>query len=193
MAPSAQLPDNCTFFLALWVNFPNLWVIVGNYPYYSLLKREMGTQTFTGEFRYSIDSKGRLNIPAKFRKALPETSEDTFVVTRGLDKNIIAYSLDKWQQIEEDLLKLSPRLPEHRAYKRQATRFAMPLKFDSQGRVVLPANLLEIAGIEKDVVIIGMIDEIEIWDPDILKRYEENEFQLDAEDIEAIDNYTRSP
>jgi MraZ protein len=69
----------------------------------------------------------------------------------------------------------------------------MPLKFDSQGRVVLPANLLEIAGIEKDVVIIGMIDEIEIWDPDILKRYEENEFQLDAEDIEAIDNYTRSP
>ncbi len=153
----------------------------------------MGTQTFTGEFRYSIDSKGRLNIPAKFRKALPETSEDTFVVTRGLDKNIIVYSLDKWQTIEEELLKLSPRLPEHRAYKRQTTRFATPLKFDSQGRVALPANLLEHAGIEKEVVIIGMVDEIEIWDPVVLKRYEENEFQLDAEDIEAIDNYTRSP
>ena len=157
-----------------------------------MLKREMGTQTFTGEFRYSIDSKGRLNIPAKFRKALPDTSEDTFVVTRGLDENIIVYSLDKWRKKEQDLLKLSEIKPEHRAFKRQATRFAMPLKFDSQGRVALPANLLEHAGIEKDVVIIGMIDEIEIWDPEVLKRYEENEFQLDAEDIEAIDNYTRS-
>ena len=157
-----------------------------------MLKREMGTKTFTGEFRYTIDAKGRVNIPAKFRKALPETSEDTFVVTRGLDKNIMAYSLDKWRSIEEELLKLSPRLPEHRAYKRQATRFASALKFDSQGRVAIPANLLKYAGIRKDVVIIGMIDEIEIWDPDVLATYEESDFQLDAEDIEAIDNYTRS-
>lgn len=152
----------------------------------------MGTQTFTGEFRYSIDAKGRVNIPAKFRKALPETSEDTFVVTRGLDENIAAYSLDKWQQIEEELLKLSSKLPGHRAYKRQATRFATSLKFDSQGRVAIPANLLQYAGIEKEVVIIGMIDEIEIWDPEVLERYEKTEFQLDAEDIEAIDKYTNS-
>ncbi len=152
----------------------------------------MGTTTFTGEFRYSIDAKGRVNIPAKFRKALPETSEDTFVVTRGLDDNISVYSLDMWRQKEEELLKLSSRLREHRAFRRQATRFATPLKFDSQGRVAIPADLLKHAGIEKDVVIIGMIDEIEIWDPDTLARYEETEFQLDAEDIEAIDNYTRS-
>ena len=152
----------------------------------------MGTKTFTGEFRYSIDSKGRVNIPAKFRKALPDTSEDTFVVTRGLDENIVVYSLDVWRQKEEELLKLSSRLREHRAFVRQNTRFATPLKFDSQGRVAIPANLLKHAGIEKDVVIIGMIDEIEIWDPDVLERYEETEFQLDAEDIEAIDNYNRS-
>ncbi len=152
----------------------------------------MGTKTFTGEFRYSIDAKGRVNIPAKFRKALPETSEDTFVVTRGPHENIAVYSLDKWQMIEEELLKLSSKLPTHRAYKRQATRFATPLKFDSQGRVAIPINLLQYAGIDKDIVIIGMIDEIEIWDPDILERYEETEFQLDAEDIEAIDKYTNS-
>jgi len=157
-----------------------------------MLKREMGTTTFTGEFRYTIDSKGRVNIPAKFRKALPDTSEDTFVVTRGLDENIAVYSLDKWRSKEEELLKLSSIKPEHRAFKRQATRFATPLKFDSQGRVAIPANLLTHAGIDKDVVIIGMIDEIEIWDPDILTRYEETEFRLDAEDIEAIDSYTRT-
>ena len=156
------------------------------------LIREMGTKTFTGEFHYSIDTKGRVNIPAKFRKALPDTSDDTFVVTRGLDQNIVVYSLDKWREKEEDLLKLSSIKPEHRAFKRQATRFATPLKFDGQGRVALPAPLLEFAGIEKEVVIIGMIDEIEIWDPETLKRYEETDFQLDAEDIEAIDNYTRS-
>ena len=152
----------------------------------------MGTTTFTGEFRYSIDAKGRVNIPAKFRKALPDTSEDTFVVTRGIDENIAVYSLDIWRQKEEELLKLSSKLREHRAFKRQSTRFATPLKFDSQGRVAIPANLLHHAGIEKEVVIIGMIDEIEIWDPATLERYEETEFQLDAEDIEAIDNYTRS-
>jgi len=151
----------------------------------------MGTKTFTSEFRYSIDAKGRVNVPAKFRKALPESSEDTFVVTRGHDQNIVAYSLDKWREIEQELLKLSSRLPEHRAYKRQKTRFATPLKFDSQGRVAIPANLLEYAQIKKDVVIIGMIDEIEIWDPDTLENYEETEFQLDAEDIVAIDNYIR--
>lgn len=152
----------------------------------------MGTKTFTGEFRYSIDVKGRLNIPAKFRKALPESSEDTFVVTRGEEENIAVYSLDKWREKEEELLTLSSKLRAHRAYKRQATRFATPLKFDSQGRVAIPLNLLQHAGIDKEVVIIGMIDEIEIWDPGILKRYEETEFQLDAEDIEAIDKYTRS-
>ncbi len=152
----------------------------------------MGTNTFTGEFRYSIDSKGRVNIPAKFRKALPDTSEDTFVVTRGLDENIVVYSLDKWRLKEAELLKLSSIKPEHRAFKRQATRFATPLKFDSQGRVAIPVGLLQHAGIDKDVVIIGMIDEIEIWDPSVLERYEETEFQLDAEDIEAIDNYSRS-
>ena len=100
--------------------------------------------------------------------------------------------MDKWRQKEEELLKLSSIKPEHRAFKRQATRFATPLKFDTQGRVAIPVNLLQHAGIEKDVVIIGMIDEIEIWDPKTLTRYEESEFQLDAEDIEAIDNYTRS-
>ena len=157
-----------------------------------MLKREMGTKTFTSEFRYSIDAKGRVNVPAIFRRALPETSEDTFVITRGLDENIVGYSLDKWQMIEEELLKLSSKLRSHRAYRRQVTRFATPLKFDSQGRVAIPANLLQYAGIEKDVVIIGMIDEFEIWDPQVLERYEETEFHLDAEDIEAIDNYTNS-
>ncbi|MBT4035284.1 MAG: MraZ N-terminal domain containing protein, partial [Candidatus Marinimicrobia bacterium] len=70
----------------------------------------MGTNTFTGEFRYSIDAKGRLNIPAKFRKALPETSEDTFVVTRGEEENIAVYSLDKWREKEQELLTLSSKL-----------------------------------------------------------------------------------
>ena len=156
------------------------------------LKREMGTHTFTSEFRYSIDAKGRVNIPAKFRKALPDTSEDTFVVTRGQDQNIVAYSLDVWREKERELIRLSNKLPSHRAYKRQNARFATPLKFDSQGRVAIPADLLKYAGIEKDVVIIGMIDEIEIWNPEVLKRLEETEFQLDAEDIVAIDKYIES-
>ncbi len=150
----------------------------------------MGNNTFTGEFRYSIDSKGRLNMPAKFRHALPDTSEDTFVVTRGMYENIVAYSLDYWRQVETNLLRLSPLKPLHRNFIRQITRYATPCKFDGQGRIALPPALMVHSRIQKEVVIIGMINEIEIWDPLRLDEYEQSEFQLDTEDFEALANDT---
>lgn len=152
----------------------------------------MGNTSFTGEFRYTIDSKGRLNIPAKFRHAIPDTSEDTFVVTRGMYRNIIVYSLDRWRQEEEEMLKLSPLNPMHRSFIRQTTRYATACKFDAQGRIALPQALIDYARITKDVVIIGMINEIEIWDPELLNEKDESDFQLDAEDFEALANEIRS-
>lgn len=145
----------------------------------------MGNTSFTGEYRYSIDSKGRMNMPAKFRHALDETSEDTFMVTRGNTGNLVAYSLDRWRQVEENLRGLSSMKTRYRNFKRQVTRFATPCKFDGQGRIALPQGLLDFAGIEKEVVIIGIVDEIEIWDPLRLERYEA-ENQLDEEDIDEL-------
>ncbi len=152
----------------------------------------MGNTSFTGEFRYTIDTKGRLNIPAKFRHALPESSEDTFVVTRGMYQNIVVYSLDRWRQEEEQMLKLSPLNPMHRSFIRQTTRYATACKFDAQGRIAIPQTLVEYARITKEVIIIGMINEIEIWDPDLLHEKDESEFQLDQEDFEALAHDTRS-
>ena len=152
----------------------------------------MGNTSFTGEFRYTIDSKGRINIPARFRHVLPESSEDTFVVTRGMYRNIIAYSLDRWRQEEEEMLKLSPLNPMHRSFIRQTTRYATACKFDAQGRIALPQTLVDYARIQKEVVIIGMINEIEIWDPDLLNEKDDTEFQLDPEDFEALANEIRS-
>ncbi len=143
----------------------------------------MGTHSFLGEYRYSIDSKGRVNLPARLRKALPESADDTFIVTRGLHENILVYSLEEWKRLEEGLRRLSLLDPVHRIFIRQTTRFATPCKLDSQGRIAIPQSLLDFAHITKEVIIIGLLSEIEIWDPATLARYEESEFQLDSEDF----------
>ncbi len=147
--------------------------------------------SFTGEYRYSIDAKGRVNMPAPLRKALPDSSEETVVLTRGQTENVVAFPLDEWKKIQNGLNKLSTINPLHRNFIRSLTRYASICKFDSQGRIALPQNLIDYAKIKKDVVIIGLHSEIEIWDPDTLNYYEKADFKLDPEDFENLANELR--
>jgi len=147
--------------------------------------------SFTGEYRYSIDAKGRVNMPAPLRKALPDSSEETVVLTRGQTENVVAFPLDEWKKIQNGLNKLSTINPLHRNFIRSLTRYASICKFDSQGRIALPQNLIDYAKIKKDVVIIGLHSEIEIWDPDTLNYYEQADFKLDPEDFENLANELR--
>ena len=115
-----------------------------------------------GEYNHTIDAKGRLIVPAKFREILG----DEFVVTKGLDNCLFVYPNDEWQKFEEKL----QTLPLTNKNARQFTRFflagAASVEVDKQVRILLPSVLREFAGLEKDVVLVGVASRIEIWSRD---------------------------
>ncbi len=144
------------------------------------------TNTFVGEHTYSLDSKGRINIPAKFRQALSPDSDETFVITRGLDKCLWIYPLEEWERIEDSLRSLSSLRSKERDFIRQIVRWATTVQYDKQGRVMIPAKLIEMAGLHAQVAIIGMLNKIEVWDPDTLDQQHDEFIDLTDEDYESL-------
>ena len=114
---------------------------------------------FMGEYNHTVDTKGRLIIPTKFRDQLGEE----FVVTRGLDGCLFAYPQDSWAQFEESLRTLPLTRKDARTFVRFFVAGATLCELDKQGRILVPATLREFAGLEKDVVVAGVTDRIEIW------------------------------
>ena len=136
--------------------------------------------TFTGEFSYTVDAKGRVNIPSKFRKVLSVDNEDTFVITRGMDPCVWVYPIVIWQNIENDLKKLSSLSAINRTFVRNSVRYATPLTYDGQGRIQLTTNLINYADLDKKTLIIGMVNKIEIWNPDRLKEIDKKNMKIDS-------------
>ena len=151
---------------------------MGNYPFYDMTLTD---NTFIGEYTYSLDSKGRVNIPAKFRQSLSADSQNTFVITRGLDPCIWVYPLEQWKEIENNLRNLSSVKNIHRTFVRDTARYASPSTYDKQGRITLTPSLTEYAGLEKDVLIIGMINKIEIWNPNTLKIVDQQNLEIEPD------------
>jgi len=135
--------------------------------------------TFTGEYAYSLDSKGRVNIPAKFRQVLSEDNENTFVIARGMDPCIWVYPLAQWKEIETNLRSLSSLSKIHRTFVRNTARYASPSTYDKQGRITLTPSLIEYAGLEKDALIIGMVSKMEIWNPVQLDKIDNETIKID--------------
>ena len=140
--------------------------------------------SFTGEFHNSIDQKNRLSIPAKYRKALSPVNNGTFVLTRGFDECLVLYPLDEWKKVELQLGSLSSIKIKNRSFVRSIVRCAVHLKYDSQGRIAIPENLLKYAKIDKNVTIIGMIKKIELWSPLLLN----DDISPDGDDYEDLAN-----
>lgn len=117
------------------------------------------TVMFMGEYNHTIDAKGRLIIPSKFREALG----DTFVVTKGLDGCLFVYDNEEWNAFEEKLKALPITNKEARQFVRFFLAGAAEVEVDKQGRILVPNILREFAQISKDVVLIGVASRIEIW------------------------------
>jgi len=117
------------------------------------------TTVFMGEWQHTLDSKGRLIIPAKFREQLGER----FVVTRGLDHCLFVYPLIEWAILEEKLKSLPLTQGDARRFVRFLFSGATECELDKQGRINLPGNLREYAQLDKDVVVIGVSNRVEIW------------------------------
>lgn len=113
---------------------------------------------FMGEYSHSLDEKGRIIVPSKFRESLG----DRFVVTLGLDGCLFGYPLDKWEEFVEKLKQL-PGNKEGRQLQRYFLACATECETDKQGRTLIPAKLRENASIEKEIVFVGVLDKIEIW------------------------------
>ena len=143
--------------------------------------------SYQGTYNYSVDHKGRIAVPAKFRKVLLPEADSTYVVTKGFDKCLSLYSLDQWMDFADSLAKLPKTKKRSRNVVRWFMANAERVQVDSQGRIKIPQHLLEYAGVKKDAVIIGVYDRMEIWNR---KDYEENAGAVEEtieEDLESLD------
>ncbi len=122
---------------------------------------------FIGEYTATIDEKGRISIPAKFRTQL----KAKVVVTRGLDNSLFLYNVDEWKKLAEKLASLPISTANTRAFSRLMLAGAMDCDIDKQGRIVLPGYLKEFAKISKKLVFAGLYNRIEIWSEDLWTSY----------------------
>lgn len=127
----------------------------------------MNWPMFMGEFQHTIDIKGRIIVPNKFRSILG----DRFVATRGLENCLFVYPMTEWQQLEQKLRSLPFTNADARAFVRFFFSGATECELDKQGRILLPANLRDYANLEKDVVVLGVINRVEIWSRELWEKY----------------------
>ena len=127
-----------------------------------------------GEYQHTLDAKGRLFIPAKLREELGENA----ILTKGLDGCLFLFSQEEWGKMEERISQLP--YTKSRKMKRYLISSAADVATDKQGRISIPQNLRENAGLTKDVTIIGVLDRAEIWDSERWNAYND---ELDSEDI----------
>ena len=142
---------------------------------------------FRGQHEHTMDSKGRVSFPARYREVLSEndpTGEkvDRVILTHALDGNLELYSIDRWTRFEKKLQGLSSFKKEVKYVKRLYIGSAQEVSLDSNGRLLIPKSMREYAGLERDVVWVGQIDKVELWESSAWKQMNE-----EAEDnTEAI-------
>lgn len=119
---------------------------------------------FLGEYEATVDAKGRFLLPAGLKKQMPEGTA-TLVINRGMDECLWMYLLEDWKKVEDRLREVNPYdSRENRMVRKALIAGAVYVEFDSAGRLNLPKILSEYAGLDKDIVLAGDIDKIEIWD-----------------------------
>ncbi len=131
--------------------------------------------SFKGQAEYSVDSKGRVAIPARMRNALNPDANNSFTITRGFEQCILLFPLDEWAKREAEIARLNTYRSEARSFVRTIMRWADEVTLDEQGRIVVPKNLISFAGLKDAVLIIGVLDRIEIWNPDMFAAQAEQE------------------
>lgn len=124
--------------------------------------------TFIGDYPCKVDEKGRVILPATFKKQMPSASEDRFVVRKDIFENcLVLYTLDDWNiQLEKIRSRINPYNREHNVFLRNFFMSTAEVTLDSSSRILIPRRLLDLAGISRDVVMAGQDGRIEIWPED---------------------------
>lgn len=133
---------------------------------------------FLGEYEATLDAKGRFLLPAGLKKQLPENAMP-FVINRGFEKCLTLYPQASWEPIYAQISKLNDFDPKVREFRRFFMNGATEVEPDTAGRLLLPPNLKDYAGLTKDIVLVSAVDKIEIWDSDTYKKFFES-FSADS-------------
>lgn len=141
---------------------------------------------FYGEFEHSIDRKGRLILPAKFREVAKNQFVEKFFVTRGLDKCLFMFSEEEWRSQENKFKTMSFTKAQSRTFNRLLFSGAVDVNPDKQGRILLPQYLKDFADIKKDVIIVGVSNRIEIWAKNLWHDFYANSRQSFEEIAEKL-------
>lgn len=131
---------------------------------------------FKGKELYSIDDKGRVSFPAKMKKYLPVKGKRRFTVTRGWDRQacLLVYPQNEWDKIEQNLkARLNPYVEKDRLFLRHVLEHAEEIELDSAMRLTIPRHLLDISEIDKQVLLVGVSDHIELWNPERYKSVQQ--------------------
>ena len=128
--------------------------------------------SFKGSYEYSVDSKCRINIPARLRKYVSPEANETFVLTRGYEQCLFVYPLDECEKLEQSIRQLMTTNPQHRFFMRTLLERATECQLDGQSRITIPKELLQFAGIDNEVLILGVLERMEVWNPKIYRAYQ---------------------
>lgn len=139
---------------------------------------------FIGSYSYTVDAKGRINIPSRMKKNISPNANEMFIVTRGYEECLFLYPYDEWQKVEDSIRNLISADPQHRFIARTLLEWATESTLDKQSRIVIPKELLQFAKIQNEVKIIGVLDRIEVWDPKLYEEYKQKQKQS-YEDVAA--------
>lgn len=137
---------------------------------------------FMGEYYHNIDSKGRAIIPAKFR----EEPGKTFILTKGLDKCLVIYTMEDWKVFEEKMKQFPTTDEGVRRFFHFLFSGACECETDSQGRIIIPQNLRKYANISKEIVSIGVVNKVEIWSKSNWETYNDEDNFIDNELAERM-------
>ena len=140
---------------------------------------------FMGEYAHNIDRKGRLIMPAKFREDLGEH----VVVNRGLDGCLYVYTSSQWEAVYKKLSTLPSTNKDARMFQRMMLSKAAEVDLDSQGRILIPRTLIDLAGLEKECLIVGMANHLEIWSKERWTQLEEEQSDSFEEAAEALNGF----
>jgi MraZ protein len=139
---------------------------------------------FSSEYECRLDAKGRIVLPAKIKAQLPEASGNNIVVTRGFEPCLVVYPQVEWKKVFSKVSGLNEFNEEYRNFQRNFLRGNTEVDLDSNGRFLIPKTMLKYAQIEKEVIVVGIGNRVELWNPSLYEKYlinDQKEFSKLAE------------
>lgn len=139
---------------------------------------------YTGKHVHTLDDKGRVSVPAQFRRQLPK---DGLYISKGMEGSLILYPPEKWEKVRDGLASLSRNSRRNRDIIREFSQYIRPVNIDGQGRISIPSDLIELSGMQHEVVFLGMLDSIEIWSAEKYRERSDEQVSSLEDAIEDID------